>query len=763
MAPYARPTPRRSAVAFTNLLPPPAYVSAVAALRVLCLSVAVYDRPARRPGSRFNASSGSALVKPLSERLVPVDADKTAHVRRACALPFPRPSLASSADRDLQAAVQTCVSRRHRLGAWRAERARAVSDIAASVAPYGSWLASLATGTVFELVSGMNLAFLAAFIDAVEWPDVDLVERFVRGFPIVGSIPDSHLFRPSYQPAEVPVSSFTSASNQRWTTSVAALVIREARAAIADGSTWLLERLWAVTLNERRSGHVKGPFSRRQLDGIFGVGGWRCLRRFGVVQGVDASGLPKVRAIDNARTALLNAASTLFETITCISFEFAAIVAILVAAECARLSIPLLALTIGLDDMRAAYRRIPTSQPWYTCFAVWHAIKRRVVYFYLNGHSFGAVSSVVNFNRFPKVMVAMARALFAVMCDQYFDDYMICDLECGGFSAQVSLALCHELVGQELEPKKRKPMALSNVGLGVTIDFSRLLSEHAVLISSVWGRCERVLVMFDLAVQDDYMSPATASSLRGKLGFVLTSAYGRVGRAATQPLTQREFYDTEWHVVGTPIVDAYDFFLALLPALPALRIPVDPDRRPPVVLYTDATFRRQADSVPSSRLGAVVFDSLAASPILHSDYALPPWVFDALAWADVTLIMQCEMIAVLSAVFSAPESFRGRKVIAFVDNTGALSALLHGYASKPDAARITNIFHLLVAALGCDLYFEWVPSAANISDLPSRLAYAEYFDVVRPLGPSRRFSLTVPAALAATAPLAESFAFFRSL
>ena len=37
-----------------------------------------------------------------------------------------------------------------------------------------------------------------------------------------------------------------------------------------------------------------------------------------------------------------------------------------------------------------------------------------------------------------------------------------------------------------------------------------------------------------------------------------------------------------------------------------------------------------------------------------------------------------------------------------------------------DCARLVNTFHLLAAALRCQVWFEWVPSKANVSDLPSR-------------------------------------------
>ena len=59
-------------------------------------------------------------------------------------------------------------------------------------------------------------------------------------------------------------------------------------------------------------------------------------------------------------------------------------------------------------------------------------------------------------------------------------------------------------------------------------------------------------------------------------------------------------------------------------------------------------------------------------------------------------------------------------MIHFVDNTGALSALVHGYARKPDMARMVNVFHAQMVGLQCEWYGEWVPSKANPADIPTR-------------------------------------------
>ena len=76
----------------------------------------------------------------------------------------------------------------------------------------------------------------------------------------------------------------------------------------------------------------------------------------------------------------------------------------------------------------------------------------------------------------------------------------------------------------------------------------------------------------------------------------------------------------------------------------------------------------------------------------------------------------------VAARLTFPNVLRGRRVLHFVDNTVALSKAVHGYANEPDMAAVVNALHACDAALQCDSWYEWVPSKANVADLPSREA-----------------------------------------
>jgi len=273
--------------------------------------------------------------------------------------------------------------------------------------------------------------------------------------------------------------------------------------------------------------------------------------------------------------------------------------------------------------------------------------------------------------------------------------------------------------------------------------------DGVLIVRSKWHRCLSVLLMLREARAANFLPPGTASTIHGKLGFILAAAYGRVGKAAAQPLVQRVWHDTDYSFTPA-MAHMLEFFEALLPKLPALTIDVNSarDAAPPLVVYTDASFRPAAADGsygPVAELGYHMFvPSREGSPstILHRSCRLEGDSLRPFSAASRTLIMQCEIAAATWAYFSAPDVFKSRRVIHFIDNTGALSALLHGYARKLDCARMVNSFHLLAAALELQVYFEWVPSLANAADLPSRASepgamekYSELFPSSVP-GPS---------------------------
>jgi hypothetical protein len=142
-----------------------------------------------------------------------------------------------------------------------------------------------------------------------------------------------------------------------------------------------------------------------------------------------------------------------------------------------------------------------------------------------------------------------------------------------------------------------------------------------------------------------------------------------------------------------------------------------------VIIYTDASFHWHQEPgkerIPVAILGFYVVDRVTGVELI-SGLMLPMFFFRFFSADLETYISQVELVAAIAVYYTLPTLLAGRSVIHFIDNFAALSALVHGYASKPDLSRLVNLFHAQIAALRCRFYGDWVPSKANPSDVPTR-------------------------------------------
>ncbi len=85
------------------------------------------------------------------------------------------------------------------------------------------------------------------------------------------------------------------------------------------------------------------------------------------------------------------------------------------------------------------------------------------------------------------------------------------------------------------------------------------------------------------------------------------------------------------------------------------------------------------------------------------------------------------MIALIASVFTFSDELKGVKVLMFVDNVPAACALSQGISKQEDLQCLSSLFHSLCAGYHVKFWIEWVPSEANIADVPSRQASTMHF------------------------------------
>ena len=692
------------------------YAEQVAAFKELLVCEVPYARPEQKLRGSVGALGGLGGFK--DARRVRESEDIERHVAAAAGVAFPgqveRGGYVPAAD--LIAAVDECVRRGRKAPQWRNGQAGALKGIAHALQPVTADLrrrVQVPPG-VAAVAGDVHVAFLCAACDAMAWPDADLPYRMLTGMPVLGVIEDTGLYRPISH--DCTVAEFrarfeaTMAENDLWMEELVALVERRGRRLQAT-DRWAAEEIERVTHGETKDGLLGEPMTLEQIRARHGSRA-RPLPRFHVPKGTET-----VRCIDDGKISGSNEATRMPETIAPPTFELPAHVSALFSDSAKRRGVAPPELAIGLDDIFAAYRKVPSSQPEFTTVAYWSVAHQRVEFTEVFGHPFGLLASVVNFHRVPTLLCAVARRVFAVPVDHFFDDYICVEPAFGRGSAQDALKAVHDIVRFGLAPKKRKDSAQTNVELGVVCDVSRAASDGIVSFAPTESRVEGVLGSLRRARAANRLTPAEAATVFGKLGFTLAAAYGRVGRAATQPLIQRCHRDVDF-AFGVALQRMHEFLERLLPALPVLEVDVSAEHgvvEPHVCIYTDASFERDG----TDGIGVAVLDPVSGER-LYAAGVCPEWLRAALVPGRKTYIAQLEAIAVVAAYTTFGHLLRGRRVYHFVDNTVALSAAIHGYANQPDMADASNALHCATCGLRVDLWLEWVASAANLADVPSR-------------------------------------------
>ena len=578
-----------------------------------------------------------------------------------------------------------------------------------------------------KIAGGLHVALIAACSEALGWRDASLALDMLLGMPVL-DCPDSGCHRIKDQP---PLEVVSEERNLKYNRKTLRQVRRMGKRCADDDAARLQSlAVWSKTVEEEGAGFVF-RISERELNDKYGHGKWRSMLRFGVFQ--DG----KWRCCDNAAASGHNDASHLRETIHCVDCAFPAAVGVAFARK------GVFDCKLSCDDINAAYRKVGNGEPNFTIFVVWNPVACEHVFFEVPGFNFGLKAAVVGFNRFPEFCVEVSRRLFAVACAHFFDDYAVVDPKLGDGTAKEALWCVHEVLDFPLSVPKSVKLKYENAFLGVISDLAPLrwrVPEVRVRVKP--GRVSRLKATLAGVLARRILSPADAARLRGKLYFLTTTSFGRVGRAPLQALVDRQYYDRSGSDVlaGSRLERALRFFLALLDHIKPRSVPAAPDSRGALLVWTDAMFEPAKEGgeyvetwitppdggdpelfyLGEAWIAFVVFDPVTG---LWSEGATSVGIETIRHFVPgkKTYIGQLEALAAAAVYFNLPDdALRGREVIHWIDNQSALSGFVKGYSGQEDTSMVLNAFSFKVAELGFRVWWEFVPSAQNVADVPSR-------------------------------------------
>ena len=407
-----------------------------------------YVRPTSSSLQSVSSIQTRILVPGADDMLVAHESFIRPHLARACELASPFVGHLREARPDLVGAVDHVCSFAHDPGGFgrdQAARLEALDGFAGRLVGVAARVAAgqSAGSSALMVASATAIPLFEAAILAMGWPDASFSVSRALGFHTVGPYPDSCVFRQCKRPATRCYTSLDSALHNQRVLDRCGARWRSA----SDSERAMLREVSRKTHSERAKGIAFGGYTIDEVDEILGHGCWHALDSFGVEQGVDDDGRPKVRRCDNGRSSHTNECFSSLETISCESASFPTLVASLFAE---RWPGPLPDLHHSTDDVELAYRRMAAFDPGTTVVCLYDTVAGGPRFFLMHGHNFGLASAVLSFNRHSQLVAAVCRRLFGIPCCAYFDDYDVCAPSWAAPLCKHTLRRVHAMFGMPL-------------------------------------------------------------------------------------------------------------------------------------------------------------------------------------------------------------------------------------------------------------------------------------------------------------------------
>ena len=106
-------------------------------------------------------------------------------------------------------------------------------------------------------------------------------------------------------------------------------------------------------------------------------------------------------------------------------------------------------------------------------------------------------------------------------------------------------------------------MRYSNAFLGVVNDAAMAVGFMVVRVKE--KRRRSIMVQLRLIKESGVLSPAVAASVRGKLQFLTTTAFGGVGRAPLQAFARRQYDKHGSTALDDSLIAAINVLLEIIP------------------------------------------------------------------------------------------------------------------------------------------------------------------------------------------------------
>ena len=244
-------------------------------------------------GQRYPGNSSKGL-----DHLLPPGLGKERHMEASSQLPSPFRHV-TWPELDVAFVIHSLVVWRSHLPAKTVKLRHVLRTVAKALSPLEEALSVHRVESARRVAHSKQPAFTACITALLRWPDVAQPQQLLLGYPIIGELEHSGIFR-CVNPKE-------SKDVDDWLAEGPMAISR----IMASHPPLHVEDILATTVEEQEKGFCSPFLTKAQVDALFGAGRWRPLERFLIKQ---ADG--KKRVIDNAKKTYHNACTALHETIS---------------------------------------------------------------------------------------------------------------------------------------------------------------------------------------------------------------------------------------------------------------------------------------------------------------------------------------------------------------------------------------------------------------------------------------------------------------
>ena len=549
----------------------------------------------------------------------------------------------------------------------------------------------------------------------LEIEDEHVPQACLHGLGITGEASVSKFFDPFEVPPSVSSAMFFQDMESR-----SARMVERVRFMGEKGGEPLAVAIHQKTQKEVAAGTMGPPLSLKQVEQIYGTN-FQVVPSFGLTQGVDSSGEPKFRRIDDHSACLNNQVAKRMQKVPMAMVDYVAVMIRALTSEKHWSSVML-----ATEDMKGAYRQVPLAPQdvRYAITGVFNPWSKSVDLHEMYGQPFGAGHAVPNFCRVAEWISRCLQRLYHMMVDHFFDDFFVVEPDWSIEVAMFCLRETFSVLGFALDPDKSQVPAQVCAVLGVLFNTEALHTERLFHVSPKPSRIQNLKSTIHQVLANQELSPALAASIVGKFGFLCSTLFGKVGRCCTGALRHRQYSTHQTSHLSSELTTSLQLMLHFLDHSPSREVHLH--HEPPVILYTDASDVPDRD--PRCIVGAVLFDPLTNDLF----YSAAEVTNDILSqWLPKSTYMgQLELLAAPFALATWERHLSHRSVLLFIDNDSAASNLVKGYSPKIDSSAIVGEFWLLASRLRLQVYIDRVESKSNLSDGPSRFE----FNILQQLG-----------------------------